>query len=494
MGGKRITIESLQALAADRGGKCLSAEYVGLNSPLLWECNLGHQWNAPAHRIKSNHSWCPKCSKMKWGIEDCHRIAAERHGKCLAMTYVACNFKLEWECAVGHRWQMRFDNVLGGSWCPECHVRKTKYSIISAIDIAKKNGGECLTADYVDINATLVCRCKNGHEWNTNLKNMLEGHWCRQCVRDLSKMSIEDARKVAEERGGKCLSSIYDNAQAKLKWECEKGHMWEAPYDRVSRGGWCLQCRFDGQRNGIDFAKQLAANYGGVCLAEEYVDAKTKIKWKCKEGHEWLATASNIVAKHWCKKCAEKERNPIEDLHKIAAIFGGQCLSTTYENRKSIVHWRCKNGHEWKAKACNAFARKWCPRCKEKSQNILAENIKKLYPGLEVEQKYRGFEWLNTEKGGRQEIDIWVDDIYLAIEYDGQGHFFPVNFGGCSDETAENIFNNAVKADKIKTQKIAAHPEDVRYFIRFAYTENIFDINAVRNKLLENNIPVGGVR
>ena len=35
-------------------------------------------------------------------------------------------------------------------------------------------------------------------------------------------------QEIAESRGGKCLSSNYLNAHAKLLWECSEGHQWEA--------------------------------------------------------------------------------------------------------------------------------------------------------------------------------------------------------------------------------------------------------------------------
>lgn len=35
---------------------------------------------------------------------------------------------------------------------------------------------------------------------------------------------IEDMQKLAEKRGGKCLSTEY--AYTKLEWECDEGHTW----------------------------------------------------------------------------------------------------------------------------------------------------------------------------------------------------------------------------------------------------------------------------
>ena len=40
----------------------------------------------------------------------------------------------------------------------------------------------------------------------------------------------------------------------------------------------------------------------------------------------------------------------------------------------------------------------------------------------------------------------------MAIEYQGQQHYNPVNFGGCSDEVALKNFEDQQRRDKIKFQ------------------------------------------
>ncbi len=58
----------------------------------------------------------------------------------------------------------------------------------------------------------------------------------------MKKLTIEEMQKIAEERGGKCLSSIYVTSHRKLLWECAEGHQWEAIPKNVKRGSWCPKC------------------------------------------------------------------------------------------------------------------------------------------------------------------------------------------------------------------------------------------------------------
>ena len=48
--------------------------------------------------------------------------------------------------------------------------------------------------------------------------------------------------RIASEKGGKCLSPAYINASTKLRWECSEGHVWEATPNSIMRGRWCPQC------------------------------------------------------------------------------------------------------------------------------------------------------------------------------------------------------------------------------------------------------------
>ena len=56
------------------------------------------------------------------------------------------------------------------------------------------------------------------------------------------KLTIEEMREIANSRGGRCLSARYIDARTKLKWICRRGHEWNAVPDSVKRGTWCGIC------------------------------------------------------------------------------------------------------------------------------------------------------------------------------------------------------------------------------------------------------------
>ncbi|PKP58873.1 MAG: hypothetical protein CVT88_06570 [Candidatus Altiarchaeales archaeon HGW-Altiarchaeales-1] len=97
----------------------------------------------------------------------------------------------------------------------------------------------------------------------------------------MRKITIEDMQKLAESKRGKCLSTEYVNALTKLKWMCKEGHTWEAIPKCIKSGHWCPYCAGNAKLT-IEDMQELAKNNGGKCLSTEYINTRTKLKWQCK--------------------------------------------------------------------------------------------------------------------------------------------------------------------------------------------------------------------
>ena len=60
----------------------------------------------------------------------------------------------------------------------------------------------------------------------------------------------------------------------------------------------------------------------------------------------------------------EEKQRWLAELRLVAEGQGGQCLSDTYENATTPLHWRCAENHEWDATPRNVVhAGTWCPHC-----------------------------------------------------------------------------------------------------------------------------------
>jgi hypothetical protein len=114
-------LRQLKALAAERGGQCLSTEYKGIDHPVRLRCAQGHEWEVKA-ASPLRGKWCRFCAAdaNRLSIADAHAAAAERGGQCLSATYVDAKTRLEWMCHRGHTWLANLNNVRTGHWCPQC--------------------------------------------------------------------------------------------------------------------------------------------------------------------------------------------------------------------------------------------------------------------------------------------------------------------------------------------------------------------------------------
>jgi len=240
----------------------------------------------------------------------------------------------------------------------------------------KEQGGQLLSKLYFNATHKLEWKCRKGHTFMMHASAVRNAkQWCPKCGRERSailrrKHTIESVNNAAKKKGGVCLSSEMSNIDDKLDWECEHGHRWSAvAYDVVSGGHWCPTCGNNAKLT-IPELQTLAKEKGGSLLSTEYINSKSKLKWLCCEGHEFMMCASAVKnAKQWCPICGHKKKNDsrrgtIEQMRKLAASRGGRCLSETYTNSITHLRWICHENHEWMARPDKVKQGSWCPVCR----------------------------------------------------------------------------------------------------------------------------------
>ena len=312
------TLAELEFIATEKGGKCLSDGYYGSQINLLWECGIGHRWQAVPNRIKQG-GWCPYCAGiMKLTIQQMRELAQKRQGKCLSDKYINNRTALLWQCKEGHQWKAKPDNIKSGTWCPICRIKERADSQRSSIaemrSIAKRRNGKCISKEYKSTHFKLTWECEFGHQWEAVPSAVKRGSWCPTCS-GKAKPSIEDIRKIAADRKGKCLSEKYISTHTKLLWECEKGHQWEARPSGIKRGAWCPVCSGNVKLS-IKDMQQIAKEKGGKCLSEKYINIDTKLLWECQYGHQWETIPYIIRSGSWCPICARKNRKKADNYVK----------------------------------------------------------------------------------------------------------------------------------------------------------------------------------
>ncbi|MFC1483195.1 hypothetical protein ACFL56_02930, partial [Candidatus Margulisiibacteriota bacterium] len=219
--GHKLTIEQMQRLAKARGGKFLSDKYIGSQIKHTWQCAEGHEFKMTLANIKQGH-WCPNCIKKR-KIENMNKLAEIKGGKCLSTEYIDVKTKLKWQCAEDHKFEMKPSDVKQGKWCPKCNNEKKKLTIDEMHKLAEARGGKFLSEKYEGSLIKHKWQCAKGHEFEMRPNDVQQDHWCQKCNNEKKKLTIEQMHQIAEKHGGTFLSEKYSGYLIKHKWQCSEG-------------------------------------------------------------------------------------------------------------------------------------------------------------------------------------------------------------------------------------------------------------------------------
>jgi len=198
---RKYSIDDLQLLASERGGKCLSGKYINGKYKYAWICHNGHDFQAAWDNVQRGH-WCPICGNARQlSIKEMQEHARRKGGKCISKKYINNYTKLQWECVHGHQWEATPSSIKRGRWCPECFrvscgvKQKKTHSIEEFKEIAKNHGGECLSSAVCTTIDRLKFRCSKNHIWETRANSVLyDNSWCPICSRGFNKSKWKEAK------------------------------------------------------------------------------------------------------------------------------------------------------------------------------------------------------------------------------------------------------------------------------------------------------------
>ncbi|CAE7357508.1 unnamed protein product [Symbiodinium sp. CCMP2592] len=308
--------------AAALGGNCLAVEYQNNCTKVPWRCRHGHTWDALPKNVLNSKTWCPECARNRQRIpaQRLQEHAKARGGRCLLTSeHNRSRAKVLWQCKLGHTWEATPDRVLNrGTWCPKCSRKgrtRKKRSLKDLQQHAASLAGSCLAQAYEGWKTPVAWQCHKGHTWSASPSSILcQETWCPFCA-GKARLDLHQLQEHAARRGGECLATEYVNNKSKVTWKCEHGHTWQASSDDVlNRGHWCPHCR----KIGLLRVRDHAASLGGRCLARSYKNSSEKLLWECKEGHRWPATTKAVLyGKTWCPQCAARTWHTEAEVRRI---------------------------------------------------------------------------------------------------------------------------------------------------------------------------------
>lgn len=216
---------------------------------------------------------------------------------------------------------------------------------------------------------------------------------------------------------------VYVNSYTKVKIICPiHGIFEQIPNGHLERKG-CLYCSNNFKSNTEEFIKKAKAIHGDKYDYSEvdYQSNKVKVKIICQKcGHIfWQIPNSHLLGKG-CPYCKGQNKNTEIFIQESKLIHGNKYdySLVIYQSSKikiKIICRKCRN--IFKQTPGNHLQGQSCPNCvlsekKSKGEKELCDFIKSIYPGKVLEN--------TREFIGRKELDIYLPELKLALEYNGE--------------------------------------------------------------------------
>jgi hypothetical protein len=318
--GKYVLLKTneLSKIAELKGGRYLSGKDLLVSEVAEWECGDGHRWSAIVNNVVNLESWCKVCKNNR-GEQVTRFIFESLTGELFPTK------RPDWLRLPGNKRSLELDGFneklrVAFEHQGRQHYQSSKLTSrffknsilqndIDKREICKKMGVKVLEVPQV---GGLI----NLEEAINLIKNFLKENKVEivfdltvdditSNAHGLNKNHIEDLRKIAETKGGNCLSSIYLGHVYPLKFRCANGHQWEARPNDIKRGSWCSICsKAGGKKKTIEELSSMFIDIDIRCLSEKYSNSKEKYLWECGKGHRFNSRYDNLKLIRQCPVCS----------------------------------------------------------------------------------------------------------------------------------------------------------------------------------------------
>ena len=193
-----------------------------------------------------------------------------------------------------------------------------------------------------------------------------------------------------------------------------------------------------------------------VELISEYLGNEKPINCRCKKcGNEWTTLPKVLVTNgSGCPKCGKEKavkaetktrEQFIKDLEKVNPYIE---VIGEYANTHTKIKCRCKiDGTIWFAYPANLLNNSaGCPYCTISiGERMLLDTLKKMKINFIPQYTIKDCKLISNLK-----FDAFDIDNDIAFEYNGEQHYYPIDFAGKGKEWAQLEFEKTIKRDNAK--------------------------------------------
>ncbi len=166
----------------------------------------------------------------------------------------------------------------------------------------ENEGYTLVSKEYINAQTKLYYRCSKNHEHSIVWGSWQSGERCPHCSNN-AKISIYKIIEMFSNENYTLLSKKYNNAKTKLDYKCPNGHEHSISWDSWRQGKRCLSCC----RNAKPTIEQVRNSFnkdGYTLLSNKYISSKTKLDYKCSCNHEHNMRWNDWQQGNRCPTCA----------------------------------------------------------------------------------------------------------------------------------------------------------------------------------------------
>jgi hypothetical protein len=195
----------------------------------------------------------------------------------------------------------------------------------------------------------------------------------------IGKYTVEEVRKVFEKVGYELLSKEYVNCKTKLQYRCPNGHIREMAFDNFKNAGSrCPACART-EKHTIEYVRQCFQERGYTLLETEYRNNSQKLNYICNNGHTTEIDFHHFQNGRGCGKCLNRDIFELEDVIKYFEEHGCKLLATEFINMNQDLEYICACGNKNIKNFTQFRIYQGCNECRIEQTRHNIEDVEKLF-------------------------------------------------------------------------------------------------------------------
>lgn len=352
--------------------------------------------------------------------EQVKNIFIQKECTLLTTEYLGSKQKLQYICKCGNNSETTVTGITRINGCMNCNGTP-KYTIEDVKRIFLKYNCTLIEEIYIDNATKMNYKCNQcDTKYNVTLGSFIKRvDKCKNCrlIKDRKEM-FNRIKKEFQEENCELLETEYINNHTKMSYKCNCGNESVISYNSFQKGRKCMKC-LGTPKHSYKYVEEYFDKNNCILISDKYESNLEKLEYICECGNYSEITFANFQNGHRCVKCRSYYlKHDIENVKEYFKKYNYECLENQYINCEIKIRYRCDKGHLSTTSFHNFQNGKRCPKCKNKTEQIVNEFLEENYTNVIHQAK---FNWCKNKT--YLPFDFLLDDQKILLEVDGAQHF-----------------------------------------------------------------------